>query len=142
MAIPSVRLLTAAVRTILDAHPTLTVYTSIVEPAPPIDEGGVVRGYAVLHPGPGDDSPNNLAATPGALLWTFQVTCAGGNDEYTAWVIDTVRGLLTGKTLAVASTNVGVMRPPFGFTPPTLTNLSVQPPRISVPLQYQVLASA
>lgn len=142
MSIPSVQLLADAVYAVLDGHATLTVFDSIVNPAPAIDEAGVVKGYAVLHPGAGDATPNNLAAQPGQLLWQFQVTCAGGNRTYATWVVDTVRGLLDGKTLTVAGTKVGLMRPPFGFNPPTLTDTDVQPPRVWVPLQYQLLAVA
>ncbi|NUS58672.1 MAG: hypothetical protein HOV66_28045 [Streptomycetaceae bacterium] len=139
-AVPSVQKLTAAVRQLLDAHPSLTVYTSVVDPRPQIDEDGVVEGYAVLHPGAGDDTPSALDVQPGQLLWWFQVTCAGGDTDYAGWVVDTVRGLLTGKTLTVDGSKVGRMQPPPGYSPPMLTNTSVQPPRVSVPLQYQVLA--
>lgn len=142
MAIPSARLMAAAVKVILDAHPTLTVYQSIVDPAPPLDDAGVLLGYAVFHPWPGNDAPNNLAGRPGQLLWGFQVTCAGGDTDYAMWAVDTVRGLLTGKTLTVAGTKVGLMRPPLGYQPPTRTELTVAPPRVEVPLQYQVLAAS
>ena len=142
MPVASVQALSDAVWAILDGHPALTAYDSIVEPAPPVDDGGTVLGYAVFYPGAGDATPNNLAGAPGQLLWTFQVTCAGGDRGYTSWVVDTVRGLIDGKTLTVAGTRVGIMRAPLGYTPPMLINSEVQPPRISVPLQYQVISVA
>lgn len=138
--VPSVQKLTAAVRALLDAHDTLTVYTSVVDPHPGIDEGGVVQGYAVLHPGAGNDTSSQLDAQPGQLLWWFQVTCAGGDTDYAGWVVDTVRGLLTGKTLTVDGIKVGRLQTPVGYSPPTLVETTVQPPRVSVPLQFQVLA--
>lgn len=146
MPVVSLLALSDAVMGLLNAHPTLTAYDTIVEPAPPVDEGGVVMGYAVFYPGAGDagvtgERDGNLAAIPGKLLWTFQVTCAGGDRGYASWVVDAVRGLIDGRTLTVAGTNVGRMQPPLGYTPPMLQNPSVQPPRVSVPLQYQVLAA-
>lgn len=141
MAIPSVRLLTTAAEDLLAAAPAgLTRYTSVVDPAPPLDDAGVVMAYAVLHPYAGNDTANNLAVSPGQVLWGFQVDCGGGDVSYLNWAVDTVRGLLSGKTLTVAATKVGLLQPPLGYNPPTRPELNVTPPRITVPLQYQVLA--
>jgi hypothetical protein len=107
MAIPSVLDLSAAVMGLLEAHATLTVYRSTADPTPPVDEGGVTEGYAVLHTFPGEAGANALSKVPGQLLWEFQVSCCGGDDDYTWWVVDTVRGLLDGKTLTVAGTDRG-----------------------------------
>lgn len=143
MPLPSVRLLTEAVEALLGTAPAgLTTYTSVVDPAPPVDAAGVLTAYAVLHPGAGNDRPNNLAMAVGQLAWSFQVTCSGGDASYCDWAVDTVRGLVTGKTLSVEGTKVGLMLPPLGFSPPILTNLTVKPPRQYVPLQYQVLSVA
>lgn len=141
MAVPSVLLLTKAVETLLAAAPAgLTRYTGVVDPAPPLDDAGVLTAYAVLHPYAGNDTANNLAVTPGQVLWGFQVDCCGGDHDYAGWAVDAVRGLLSGKTLIVAGSKVGLLRPPLGYDPPTRPELNVTPPRISVPLQYQVLA--
>lgn len=141
MSLPSVRLLTDAVFGILDGHATLTAYRSVVDPPPSIDAGGVTEGYAVLHPFPGDAGSGSFSRIPGQLLWQFQVSCAGGNHDYVLWVVDTVRGLLDGKSLSVAGSVVGRMQPPPGFQPPPP---KAQPldsgQRLQVPLLYQVLA--
>lgn len=140
MPLPSVRLLTTAVWELLDAHPALTVYRSVVAPPPPVDPSNVVTSYVVLHPGPGDATPNGMDAAPGQLLWGFQITCAGGDHDYVLGAVDAVRGLIDGRTLEVAGVTVGRMRPPLGFQPPPpKPDLDVQPPRLTVPLQYQVL---
>jgi hypothetical protein len=143
MALPSVRLLTNAVFTILDAHATLTVYRSVVDPVPPVDANAVTQSYAVLHPFGGDADANNLARIPGQLLWEFQVSCAGGNHDYTLGAVDVVRGLLDGKTLSVAGAVVGLMQPPPGFSPPPPKPQPVDSgQRLQVPLLYRVLAVA
>lgn len=141
MPLPSVRLLTSAVYDLLDAHPTLAVYRSVVAPPPPVDGDGVVKAYAVLHPFPGDAEHLTLSAVPGQLLWGFQVTCAGGDHDYVLGCVDAVRGRLDGKTLTVAGTKAGLLQPPLGFNPPApKPDMDAQPPRLAVPLLYQVLA--
>lgn len=144
MAIPSVRLLTGAVWTLLDGDANLQAFQSVADnPAiDPITEL-LTKGYAVLHAGGGNDQPNNLAVTPGQLLWQFQVSCVGQNHDQLGWVIDTVRGLLTGKTLTVAGHSVGRMQPPLGFqAPPPRPTFTESTERLMVPLQYVVLAVA
>lgn len=142
MPTPSVRLLADAVWALLDGHPNLQVFESVAtNPASDADTGLLTKGYAVFHPGAGDDAPNNLAVAPGRLLWSFQVSCVGQNHDQYGWVIDTVRGLLTGKTLTVAGTEVGRMQPPLGFLPPPpRPSFAASTERLMVPLQYQVLA--
>lgn len=143
MSTPSVRLLTAAVWALLDGHPYLVAFQSEATKPPTNDEGALTKGYAVFHPGGGDDTPNSLNAQPGRLLWGFQLTCVGGSHDQLGWVLDEVRGLFTGQTLTVAGVSVGVMRPPLGFVaPPARPELDVSPTRLMVPLQYQVLATA
>lgn len=139
--IPSVRLLSAAVMGLLQANENLTVYRSFVDPKPPVDDDGVVLGYVVFHPGIGNDLSNNLAVVPGQLLWSFQLTCVGGDADYVTWAVDAARRQVSGQTLVVEDTNVGIIQPPVGYNPPTRPSpAEVKPPRISVPLQYQVLA--
>lgn len=141
MPLPSVRLLSDAVWALLDAHATLTVYSSVVDPAPPVDSNGVTKGYAVFHPFGGNADVSNLARVPGQLLWQFQVSAAGGNRTYVLWVVDTVRALLDGKTLTVAGTTAGLMQPPPGYQPPPPMPQPVDASsqRLQVPLLYQVL---
>lgn len=142
MPIPSVRLLSDAVWSLLDGHASLQVFESVAtNPATDSNTGLLTKGYAVFHPGAGDDMPDNLAVTPGRLLWSFQVSCVGQDHDQYGWVIDTVRGLLTGKTLTVAGTTVGRMQPPLGFLPPPpRPSFAGSTERLMVPLQYQVLA--
>ena len=141
MAVVSTRALAEAVWAILDAAPNLDVYDGEVTPRPSEDTAGVVKGYAVFYPSPGNDQPASLAGTAGPVLWGFQVTCVGGDRNYLLRTVDVVRGLLTGRTLTVSGVNVGLMRPPLGFIPPTREITTVKPPRLEVPLQYQVLTT-
>lgn len=142
MPVPSVRLLSAATWALLDGHASLQAFQSIATD-PETDENGLLtRGYAVFHPGAGDDQPNNLAITPGRLLWGFQVSCVGQDQDQYGWVIDIVRGLLTGKSLTVAGATVGRMQPPLGFMPPPpRPQFAGSTERLTVPLQYVVLAA-
>lgn len=142
MPAPSVRLLSAAVWALLDGHPQLQVFESIAtNPDVDPDTSLLTRGYAVFHPGAGDDAPDNLAVTPGRLLWSFQVSCVGQDHDQYGWVIDTVRSLLTGKSLSVAGATVGRMQPPVGFLPPPpRPQFQASTERLMVPLQYVVLA--
>jgi hypothetical protein len=141
MTVVSTLDLTNAVFARLDAHDTLTVYRSVAAPEPPADEGGVTQGYAVLHPFPGNATSGSLSRAPGQLLWEFQVSCAGGDHDYVLWTVDTVRGLLDGKTLTVAGARVGLMQPPVGFQPPAPRPAPVDSgQRLQIPLLYQVLA--
>lgn len=143
MAVPSVRLLSDAVWALLDGHAQLQAFESVAT-NPDTDENGLLtRGYAVFHPGAGDDMPNNLSLTPGRLLWGFQVSCVGQDHDQYGWVIDTVRGLFTGQTLTVAGTQAGRMQPPLGFLPPPpRPSFAGSTERLMVPLQYVVLAVA
>lgn len=139
LAIPSVGLLVDAVAQLLDG--ALTVFHSVVEPKPPVDENGRVSAYAVLHPGAGATTRSSLDQVPGQMLWGFQVTCAGGNQGYVGAAIDTVRGRVEGKTLNVDGAVVGRIQPPLGYTPPPMqVDYDVQPPRLFVPLLFEVLA--
>lgn len=143
MATPSVRLLSGAVWTLLDGHQHLQAFRTIADNPDVDDQGLLTRGYAVFHAGGGNDQPNNLAVAPGQLLWQFQVSCVGQDEDQLGWVIDTVRGLLTGKTLTVAGHQVGRMQPPLGFqAPPARPTFTDSTERLQVPLQYSVLASA
>lgn len=141
MALPSVRRLSGAVWALLDGDANLVAYDGVVT-APPVDEqGNLESGYAAFYPGGGDPRRSNLAVVPGQLLWTFQVSAVGQDRDQVGWVIDTVRGLLDGKSLDVSGTKVGRMQPPFGYQPPPpRPEFQAQPPRLSVPLQYQLLA--
>lgn len=143
MGTPSVRLLSAAVWALLEGHPHLVAFQSEAV-APPVDSSGsLTAGYAVLHAGGGNDTPMNLAMAPDALLWGFQVSCVGEDLDQVGWVVDEVRGLLTGKTLTVTGHVVGRMVPPLGFeAPPPRPQHGAEPPRLSVPLLYRVLAAA
>lgn len=146
MPSPSVQLLSRAVWALLDGHPHLAAYASETKSPELVKGGALAVGYAVFHPGGGDpllNDPNrgSLTAQPGQLLWTFQVTVVGNDFEQIGQVIDTIRGLLDGKTLTVAGAKVGRMQPPFGYQPPPpRPQQQVQPARMEVPLQYQVLA--
>ena len=140
MSLPSVLDLSAAVFALLDAT-ALTVYRSVADPTPPADEGGVTLGYAVLHTFPGDATTGSLSRVPGQLLWEFQVSCCGGDDDYTLWAVDTTRAALDGKTLTVAATSVGRLQPPLGFQPPAPRPVPLDSgQRLQIPLMYQVLA--
>lgn len=146
MTSPSVRLLGAAVWGLLDGHAHLVAFDSIVTTPPTDGSGNLTSGYAVFYPGGGDPAladrdRGSLSAKPGQLLWSFQISAVGQDRNQITWVIDEVRTLLDGKTLTVAGAKVGRMQPPFGYQPPPpRPEYQAQPPRLLVPLQYQVLA--
>lgn len=138
--VPSTLDLTDAVAALFEDDDRITFYVSIVEPAPPIDEYGVVKSYVVLYPTPGDASSHSLSGQTGPLLWGFHLTAGGGDHRYCTLAVDVIREKINGKTLTVGGIKVGLMQPPFGSTPPpVLTNLNVKPPRLSVPLEYRVM---
>jgi hypothetical protein len=83
---------------------------------------------------------SSLDQAPGQLLWGFQLTCVGGDQNYVGFAIDTVRRQVEGKTLTVAGVRVGRIQPPLGYTPPPIqVDHDVQPPRLYVPLLFEVL---
>jgi len=141
MALPSVRLLAAAVRTRLDGTTGLTVYETVVKGDPPRDAGGVITSYVVLHPGPGNTDRNTLDDQPGPLLWDFTLLCVGGDHDYLLGAVDTARDRLEGYQLTVAGAKVGLIKPPPGFRPPPARpDHDETPSRLWVPLLFQVLA--
>lgn len=144
MPTPSVRLVSAGVWALLDAHPHLQAFRNIAT-SPDIDpdSGLLTRGYAVFHSGGGNDQPNNLAVEAGQLLWQGQVSCVGQDDDQLGWVIDTVRDLLTGRTLTIPGHRVGRLQPPLGYqAPPPRPVFTDSTERLMVPLQYCVLATS
>lgn len=140
---PSVRQLADAAWALLQTAPAgVAKYREVVDSTPPVDAGGVVKGYAVLHASPGNDTPNNMAGVQGNILWDFYIEVCGGDDDYLLGAVDIVRGLFTGKTLTVANHGVGLMRPPPGAQPRKLINQLVSPARWYVQLEYNLLAVA
>jgi hypothetical protein len=142
MPVVSVRLLADAVYTRLAASAGLSaVYKTVVPGDPARDNNLVIKAYAVFHPAPGDSKRGALNATPGQLLWDFQVTCVGGDHDYLLDAVDSVRTQLEGYRLIVAGAVVGLCQPPIGFRPPPARpDLDEKPSRLWVPLLFQVLA--
>ena len=140
MSLPSVKLLAAAMLGLLNAE-GLTVYPSRVDPVTVLDNRGVVKGYAILHPlGPGTDR-TSMSGRPGSLLAAYQVDCVGGSHDYVLGVVDSVIDRVDGKTLIVAGAQVGLVQPPFGYQPlAPYRDPGASPFQLRLPLQYQVLA--
>lgn len=145
---PSVAAITAAFTDLLKSTDSLDgsddlfpVFESRPDPHVPLDNRGVVKGYAVLHPiAPGTDR-TSLAASPGSLLTAFQVDCIGGSHAYVLDVADQVVARVDGQTLTVAGAVVGLIQPPFGYQQRApYRDPGVAPFQLRLPLQYQVLA--
>lgn len=124
----------AAVRTILEALPTVQAFDGDVPAAPPADEAGRVYPYAVLWPAPGGDRFEPALSGPrGGLVWVAQVTVAAGDPTWCLQATGTVRAALDGVWLDDTAS------PLTDDTPSSRTiarDPDVKPPRWFVPLRF------
>lgn len=135
------RALTTAVEGMLRAAaPLVGVYVGGVPDTPPADPDGRVHVYAVLWPGPGASTQDRLVPIVDGLLWTFQITCVGGDITRCMACVDAVTGALTGRTLALANIATGYLRE-LGDPGPAREDRDARPSRWFVPLTYQLHAT-
>lgn len=109
------------------------------------DPSGRVAAYAVLHPGAGTPNPDvDLGDSSIDLDWSCQVTVAAGFDRDLLDAADFVHGrLFRWRPAGLDGVHTSGLIPPPGFDPglPRDSPPSVQPPRVSLPLQYRLTAT-
>lgn len=106
-----------------------------------VDADTRAHPYAVLYPSPGtpDRMPNANVAD--ALLWSCQITCAGGDVDRALRAVDRVRDRLDGVRLTIAGLQVGVLREPeFATAGPLREDRDVQPSRWYAALPWELYA--
>ncbi len=109
------------------------------EPDAVMDGDGRAHPYAALYPSPGwhDPTMETLDAAAGHLVWTFQVTAAGGDVTRARRAIDRILDRLVQRRLVVNSAEHGVIR--LATDPgPIQTDRGVQPWRSYAPLLFTV----
>lgn len=122
--VPSAQDAADTVHELLDVAGGVTVFRGRVGDLD-LGEDGTVNAYAVAYYGAGAPRVTRLGGRARNLSWTFQVTCAGGDDVKALWCIDQVRSRLTGARVEVGTrTGVlaelgdpGLLRPDRKFTP-------------------------
>lgn len=125
---------TAAVVALLEAAPNLDVFDGAVKAR--MDSDGKAHPYAALWASPGRDNPDEQreCGTARALVWTFQVTAAGGDVDRCRRAVDrTLAALLNVRLFP----NGGRIR--LDFDPgPEREDRDESPPRWYVPLSFVV----
>lgn len=133
MSTPAV--LHAAVRSLLEALPSITTYDGDVPAAPPADAEGCVYPYAVVWPSPGAHAPEASVDGATGTEWTCAVTVAAGDVGWCLTAVAVVRAALDGALLAPGVTLTDV-------TPAARTlrrDPDVAPRRFYVPLDLRAL---
>jgi hypothetical protein len=103
------------------------------------DGDGRAHPYAVVYPSPGMADRMPLANVADGLLWSAQITCAGGDVDRALRAVDRVRDRLDGIRLTVAGVQVGVMREPeFATAGPVREDRDVQPSRWYAALPWEL----
>ncbi|WP_152185350.1 hypothetical protein [Segeticoccus rhizosphaerae] len=142
MTITDVPTLHDAVLALLRAQDNLDVFDGSVDDAgqPPVrvDPDGRAHMYAVLYVSPGRPDPGEetVCGDPGQLLWSFQVTAAGGDTNRAMQAAAKVRAALTGVRLGPAT---GRIREPFD-PGPAREDRDPSPSRWYVPLPFTLEA--
>lgn len=95
----SIETAAAAVIALLEAVPNLDVFDGEVKAR--MDSDGLAHPYAVLWAGPGRDDPTaeRESGPVDALVWSFQVTAAGGDVARCRRAVARTTGALVGKRL-------------------------------------------
>lgn len=98
--------------------------------------------YAAFYPSAGNLAGSTLCETSDELLWSFQVTAAGGDPERARRAIARTRGQLTGHLLMVDGQAAGLIRETPGYDPgPARKDETVAPARWFTPLLFQLWAT-
>lgn len=98
--------------------------------------------YAAFYAAPGNLTGSTLCETPDELLWSFQVTAAGGDPARARSAIARVRRQLTGHLLLVDGNVAGMVRETPGFDAgPVRKDETVAPARWFSPLLFQLWAT-
>jgi hypothetical protein len=104
-----------------------------------MDTDGGAHPYAAFYAAPGNLSGSTLCETPDELLWSFQVTAAGGDPARARRAVARVRRQLTGHLLLVEGDLAGLIRETPGYDAgPVRKDETVKPARWFSPLLFQV----
>lgn len=116
----------------------------IPEPQPKSSTDLRVQPYFVLFPGPGTDGPDtDLGDCAVDGTFSLQVTVAGGDIDDVLALVDRVTTALRRWTPTVSGLVCGPLRYPDGYSPgPVLVDREQTPPRLYVPLPFQLTATA
>lgn len=107
-----------------------------------MDSDSRAHPYAAFYTAPGNLTGSTLCETPDELLWSFQVTAAGGDPARGRRAIARVRRQLTGHLLLVEGEPAGLIRETPGYDAgPMRKDESVTPARWFSPLLFQVWAT-
>lgn len=121
-----------ATAALLRAVPNLDVHVGEADQVR-LDPDGRAHPYAVLWASPGARHADALAGRVDRLVWSFQVTAAGGDDTRALWAVGRVLGALSGVRLFP---EMGVLAPE-PFDPGTVrVDRDVTPHRSYVPLLF------
>lgn len=114
------------------------------DPPPKSDTDLRVKPYFILFPGPGTDGPDtDLGDCAVDGLFSLQVTVAGGDIEDVLALVDRVSTALRRWAPAVSGLVCGPLRYPDGYSPgPVLVDREQTPPRLYVPLPFQLTVTA
>lgn len=124
----------AAVIALLEAVPNLDVFDG--EPVARMDSDGLAHPYAALWASPGRDDPNEEreSGPADALVWSFQITAAGGDVTRCRRAVARTLGALLHKRLIDGG---GFIR--LDFDPgPEREDRDQAPSRWFVPLLFTV----
>lgn len=108
------------------------------------DGDGRALPYWVLHVSPGGPTDQqDLGDTVIDLDWSFQITCAAGEEADVQALMSDVDAVIYRWRPTVDGLVCGPCKPPFGFTGiPIQRDRSVTPHRPFVPLQYVTTITA
>lgn len=118
---------------LLRAVPGLDLHVGRVDQVT-LDPDGRAHPYAVLWVSTGRDDPAEEAVdtTAGQLVWSFQVTAAGGDDTRALWAAGKVLSALVGARLLPSSGVVRLTADPG----PVREDAAVTPSRSYLPLLF------
>lgn len=110
-------------------------------PAKSEDDPRVVP-YYILEPGAGGDGPDTPVCGQGEdVTLDWRVRAAGGDIDDVLDMIDRLDAVLLGWVPTLSGVVCGPVRRYPGVRPPLLTDDTVRPPRLFMPLQYTVTAT-
>lgn len=131
--VPSAGTTADQVHELLEAIDGVEVFRGRVD-GPGMGEDGTVVAYAVAYYGAGQPRATRLGGRARNLAWSFQVTCAGGDDVKALWCVDEVRAALTGARIT-NDTRSGILRE-LGDAGPVRPDRDFTPWRYYLPLDF------
>lgn len=115
---------------------------AVPDPPPKSPTDPRVQPYLILFPGAGTDGPDIPVCGAGEdVSLDFRVQTVGGDIEDALDLADRVDAVLLGWVPALAGVVCGPVRRLPGSRPPLLTDVTVRPERLYLPLQYAFTAT-